>query len=221
MAVSTGTPPVAVTARRRSPVRRALALVLGLLLAVLLLLPVVAAARVLTAARHDDRTPTDVIVVLGAAQFWGRPSPVLEARLTHARALFRDDVAPRLVTVGSKQPGDRTTEAQAGRQWLVDAGVAAKDVWAVPTGHDTVQSLTAVARLMASRGWTSATIVTDPAHLARSLAIATSLGIDAHGSATTAGAGSGLTLDYVARETAGLLYFWLVEHRGVVPLVGG
>ena len=73
---------------------------------------------------------------------------------------------------------------------------------------------------MAARGWDSATIVSDPAHLARSLAMASALGIDAHGAATTSGSGSSLTVDYVARETAGLLYFWVIEHRLVDPLVG-
>ena len=73
---------------------------------------------------------------------------------------------------------------------------------------------------MAERGWTSATIVTDPAHEARSLAMARALGIDAHGSPTRRGSGSSLTAEYVARETGGLLDFWLVERRGVEPVVG-
>jgi uncharacterized SAM-binding protein YcdF (DUF218 family) len=176
--------------------------------------------RVLQAATTDDRTPTDAVVVLGAAQFWGRPSPVLEARLTQARDLLADGVAPRVVTVGGKQSGDITTEAQAGKQWLVDGGVPARSVTAVPTGTDTLSSLTAVAELMARRGWTSATIVTDPAHEARSIAMARALGIDAHGSPSQSGDGSRLTVDYVLREAGGLLWFWLVERRAVDQVVG-
>jgi uncharacterized SAM-binding protein YcdF (DUF218 family) len=179
----------------------------------------VAAYLVVSTARADDRTPSDAVVVLGAAQFWGRPSPVLQARLGHAASLYAAGVAPRVVTVGSKQPGDITTEAEAGRDWLVRDGVPSTSVVAVPDGHDTLSSLSAVAAVMAERGWTSATVVTDPAHEARSLAIARSLGIDARPSPTQTGSGSSLTAEYVARETFALLAFWLVERRGVAPLV--
>jgi uncharacterized SAM-binding protein YcdF (DUF218 family) len=206
--------------RRRSPLHAFLGAVVALLLLGLVVLPLVGATVVVMTSRTDDRTPTDAVVVLGAAQFWGRPSPVLEARLTHAAALYDDDVAPRIITVGGNQPGDITTEAQAGRDWLVDAGVPRARITPVPTGSDTLTSLTAVAQKMAEKGWTSATIVTDPAHEARSLAMARSLGIDAHGSPTEDGAGSSLTLDYVARETAGLLWFWTVERWSVEQLVG-
>jgi len=206
--------------RRRSPVRAVVGILVSALLVSLVLLPVAAAGSVLWHARQDDRTPTDAVVVLGAAQFWGRPSPVLEARLQHALELYEQDVAPRIITVGGKQPADNTTEAQAGKDWLVGNGVSRSRVVAVRTGADTLESLTAVAERMAERGWTSATIVTDPAHEARSLAMARALGIDAHGSPTSSGDGSSLTLDYVVRETAGLLWFWLVQRRDVPQVVG-
>ena len=212
---------VAAPVRRWSVLWRTLAWGLAVLVALAVLLPAAAALRVVTAARQDDRTPTDAVVVLGAAQFDGRPSPVLEARLAHAGELYREGVAPHVVTVGSNQPGDRTTEAAVGTEWLVAAGVPRTDVTAVPVGHDTLSSLIAVAHLMASRGWTSATLVTDPAHEARSLAMARALGISAHGSPTRSGSGSSLTVEYVVRETEGLLYFWLVERRTITPLVGG
>jgi len=211
---------VAAPARRRSLARVVVALVLAVLVVLLVVLPGVAGSLVVLAARQDDRTPTDVVVVLGAAQFNGRPSPVLEARLAHARELHSDSVAPQIVTVGANQPGDRTTEAAVGAQWLVAQGVPRADVTAVPEGHDTLSSLTAVAGLMADRGWTRATIVTDPAHEARSLAMARALGIEAHGSPTRSGSGSSLTAEYLARETGGLLYFWVLERRGIEPVVG-
>lgn len=209
-----------VRTRRRSPRRAVIGFVVALLTLGLVVLPLIAATTVVVAARTDDRTPTDAIVVLGAAQFWGDPSPVLENRLQHAADLYAEDVAPRIITVGGKQPLDITTEAQAGRDWLVDAGVPRASVTPVPTGSDTLTSLTAVADKMAAKGWTSATIVTDPAHEARSLAMARALGIDAHGSPTESGAGSSLTFDYLARETAGLLYFWTFERWSVEPVVG-
>lgn len=184
------------------------------------LLPVVTAAYVVWVAQQDDRSSSDAIVVLGAAQYWNRPSPVLEARLAHARALHDDGVAPRIVTVGGKRPGDNTTEAKAGRDWLVDNGVPRSDVTAVSRGDDTLTSLTAVAELMAAHGWDSATLVTDPAHEARSLAMARALGIDARPSPTPDGPGSSVTADYVVRETGGLLQFWLRDRADLPQLVG-
>ncbi|MFN8147528.1 MAG: YdcF family protein [Candidatus Nanopelagicales bacterium] len=203
--------------RRRSRVRRVLAALLVLVVAAVVGATAFAAYRVVSTARTTGTVPSDAIVVLGAAQFWGRPSPVLQARLEHAAQLYRDGVADHVVTVGANQPGDNTTEAVAGRDWLVAHGVPASAVVAVPDGHDTLASLEAVADVMAERGWSTATIVTDPAHEARSVAMARALGIDAHASPTTAGAGSSLTPEYVARETLGLLSFWLVERRSVTP----
>ena len=168
----------------------------------LLLAPAAALARVVTASRSTDLVHTDVIVVLGAH-------------------LHAEGVAPVVITVGGKQPGDRTTEAEAGRQSLIASGVPSSQVIAVPVGRDTMTSMTAVAHVMAAHGWTSATIVTDPAHEARSLAMARALGIDAHGAPTLAGPGSGLTFDYLVRETGGLLWFWLAERRGVPTVVAG
>lgn len=213
MAVSSDTEAPVAPARRRTGLRRVLVAVVVVLLLAAAALTAYAAARVVATARTDDRTPTDAVVVLGAAQFWGRPSPVLEARLQHAADLYAAGVADRIVTVGANQPGDRTTEADAGRAWLVAHGVPSSAVVAVPDGHDTLTSLEAAARVMADRGWTSATIVTDPAHVARSAAMARSLGLDVHVSPTSTGAGSSLTPEYVARETLALLAFWLTPRR--------
>jgi uncharacterized SAM-binding protein YcdF (DUF218 family) len=203
--------------RRRSRARRVLTAVVVAVLLLAAALTAYAAAQVVTTARTDDRAPTDAIVVLGAAQFWGRPSPVLEARLQHAADLYEAGLADRVVTVGSNQPGDNTTEADAGRDWLVAHGVPSSAVVAVPDGHDTLSSLDAAARVMADRGWRSATIVTDPAHEARSVAMARALGLDAQASPTSTGAGSSLTPEYVARETLALLSFWLVDRRTLTP----
>jgi len=211
---------VAAPVRRRSPVRVVVTAVLVVVAFLVVVLPAAAGVQVLWAARQDDRTPTDVVVVLGAAQFNGHPSPVLEARLAHALELHAAGVARHVVTVGANQPGDRTTEAAVGAAWLATQGVPRGDLTAVPVGHDTLSSLTAVAALMVERGWTSATIVTDPAHEARSLAMARAMGITAHGSPTQSGSGSSLTVEYVVRETGGLLYFWIAERRGIDAVVG-
>jgi uncharacterized SAM-binding protein YcdF (DUF218 family) len=226
MTVSTDPPTTGPTAAagpaaapRRGRARRVVAWLVVAVVAVLVLIPAAAAWQVMSSAKADDTARTDVVVVLGASQFWGRPSPVLESRLARGRSLLDRDVAARIVTVGGKQPGDRTTEAEAGRAWLTSHGVAGSSVVAVPEGRDTLESLQAVAALMQDKGWTSATIVTDPAHEARSLAMARALGIDAHAAPTQSGAGSAVTLDYVARESAGLAWFWVVQRRDVAQVV--
>lgn len=130
-------------------------------------------------ARQEDRRASDAIVVLGAAQYGGRPSPALEARLSKAQILWEDGVAPVVVTVGGGAPGDTTTEADAGRDWLTSHGVAAEAVVAVAEGNNTQSSLDAVGELFDERGWTTAVLVTDPWHTFRSKALANSAGIDA------------------------------------------
>lgn len=166
-----------------------------------------AATQVWWVARGDDRTRSDVIVVLGASQFDGRPSAVFRARLDHARALFDAGVAERVVTVGAGAPGDRTTEAQAGAAYLAKAGVRTV---AVPEGRDTLQSLRALRREMDERGWRSAVLVTDPWHSLRSRRMARDLGIRARTSPARTGpvvqSRQG-ELRYVARETAAYLYY--------------
>src|SRR3954464_11087966 len=76
-------------------------------------------------ARQDSHPRSDAIVVLGSAQYNGVPSSIFEARLEHAVALYRDGVAPVVVTVGGKKAGDQFTEAEAGRDYLAKAGVPA------------------------------------------------------------------------------------------------
>lgn len=163
-------------------------------------------------ANQDERTKTDVIVVLGAAQFNGEPSPVFANRLDHALELILLDVAPVIVTVGGKQPGDRFTEASAGRNYLIDSGLNPNQIIAIPTGSDTLESLTAVSVLLNKKKWHNVTLVSDPAHMARTQAIATHFGFAAFTSPTSGGPGSEMDLDYLVRETGGLLHFWVLDQ---------
>lgn len=163
-----------------------------------------------TGHRQDD-AKTDAILVLGAAQFDGAPSPVLQNRLDHALALFRAGVAPRLVTVGGSQPGDRFTEATAGRNYLHARGVEWDKIKAIKSGDDTFNSAAAVAHWASSAGIGSFTVVSDRAHVARAATIVKSYGFEVHASAPQSGAGSSMTWQYVARETAGLIRFWLFK----------
>jgi uncharacterized SAM-binding protein YcdF (DUF218 family) len=185
------------------------------LLVLVLVVLIVTAGRIWWVARQDDRRASDVIVVLGAAQFDGRPSSVFTARLDHAAELWEDEVAPRVITVGGNRAGDRFTEAAAGRVWLADHGVPADRVVAVETGGDTLSSMRAVSERMAEEGWTTAVIVTDPWHSLRTRSIARSQGIDAVTSPTRQGPAvrtRGTEVRYIARETLAYLYF-LVFRR--------
>jgi uncharacterized SAM-binding protein YcdF (DUF218 family) len=183
-----------------------------------LLLAVVAviggtAARVWWVARQDDRPRSDAIVVLGASQFDGRPSAVFRARLDHAKALYDDGVAPRIVTVGGGRPGDRFTEAQAGARYLRNLGVTS--VVAIGVGSDTLRSLRAFDVRFQAEGWKSAVFVTDPWHSLRTRRMAQDLGITASTSPARSGpavATRGTEMRYVARETAAYLYY-RVFHR--------
>lgn len=166
------------------------------------------AARVWWVARADDHRRSDVLVVLGASQFDGRPSAVLRARLDHAAELYDQHVAPQVITVGGDRPGDRFTEAEAGKRYLAGKGVTS--VLAVPTGSNTLTSLRAVAALMKQRGWRSAVIVTDPWHSLRSRRMAQDLGLTARTSPTRTGPAvrsRGTELRYIARETAAYLSY--------------
>jgi len=190
-------------------VRLALKAAVALLVLVLLVL-VVTAGRVWWFARQDDRRVSDAIVVLGAAQFDGRPSSVFTARLVHARDLWKDDVAPRIITVGGKRSGDRFTEASAGKIWLTQHGVPADQVVAVGTGSDTLSSVAAVESQMKNQGWSTAVVVTDPWHALRTRAMATDQGMDAVMSPTRQGPAvrqRGTQIRYIARETVAYLYY--------------
>ena len=184
----------------------------GLVVLALLLVLGVTAASVWWVARKDVRTHSDAIVVLGASQLDGRPSALLKARLDHAKALYDEGVAPVVVTLGGSAPGDRFTEGAAGAMYLSARGVK---VVAVGVGRDTLQSLQALAAEFRRRHWTSAVLVTDPWHELRSRRMATDLGITAVTSPTRTGpanASRTVELRYLARETAGYLYYRLF-HR--------
>jgi uncharacterized SAM-binding protein YcdF (DUF218 family) len=188
---------------------------LGWALTLAMVVFVATAGYVWWTARQDDRRVSDVIVVLGAAQFDGRPSSVFTARLVHARDLWRDDVAPRIITVGGNQEGDRFTEGGSGKRWLSDNGVPARRVVAVEEGGDTLSSLRAVHRAMQRRGWTNAVVVTDPWHALRTGSMASDVGIDAVLSPTRRGPAvrtRSTEIRYIARETLAYLY-WKVFHR--------
>lgn len=200
---------------------KAISLVVMGLLAAAVIVPLASAWHVRSTAHATSSAPSDAIVVLGAAQFDGDPSPVLRNRLDHARILYDQGVAPKIITVGGKQAGDRFTEAAAGRNYLINQGVPADDVIAVESGRDTLQSMTDVAEVAQANGWDSITIVSDPVHEARTKAMAQRLGFTVTTSPTHGGPGSEITGAYVARETVGYLRFVFAQQWSVPRIVTG
>lgn len=183
------------------------------LIGILLLLPAGAAVQVVLSAQLDDRTSTQAIVVLDPARYWGDATPVLQARLQHAAMLYREGVAPVVIVTGPRRDAARERYA------LMSHGVPARDIVAFDTGVDTVGSLRIVAGVMRDLGWSSATVVTDPAHAARAQTTAAALGIDAHLSPTEKGPGTALTSEYVGRETLALLRYHLMTRWSLGEIV--
>lgn len=184
------------------------------------LAPIGAAWDIVSSARAYDTTPTDAIAVLGASQYWGTPSPVFSNRLDHARDLWGAGVAPLIITVGGKIEGDITTEAEAGRNYLIRAGVPPSQVVALPEGRDTIESLQFVEAEMRSRDLDSVTLVSDRLHLARSKAIASNLGLEVHVSGRAFADGSSFVGKRFLHEMAGLLRFHVWDRWFVHPLDG-
>ncbi|MDA2813301.1 YdcF family protein [Nocardiopsis sp. RSe5-2] len=197
--------------RRRRP-RIRLGRIIALLVVAAIAVPPGTWAWVWWTARQDERPPSDTILVLGASQYNGRPSPIFEARLEHAAHLYEEGVAPTIVTVGGNQPGDNYTEGGSGRDWLVEQGVPAESVVAVEEGSNTLRSMEAVSEVAEASGWTSTVIVTDPWHSLRSRIMAEDLGLEAQTSPVRSGPAvieRKTQLWYITRETGSLWYYWI------------
>jgi uncharacterized SAM-binding protein YcdF (DUF218 family) len=161
--------------------------------------------QVWSTGRSDQARPVDAIVVMGAAQYDGQPSPQLAARLDHVAELWPQGVAPLVVVTGGNQPGDRFTEAEASADYLSARGVPPDAIAREDAGGSSHESLEGAARLLAERGLTSVLIVTDPYHALRSRLIAQDLGLTAYVSPTpTSVVTGGESLARHLREAAGV-----------------
>lgn len=203
------------------PRRRGLraARIIALLLAAIITVPAVTWGWVWYTARQDQRPASDAIVVLGASQYDGRPSPVFEARLRHAADLYADGVAPTVVTVGGNQPGDNYTEGGSGARWLTEAGVPEERIVAIGEGSDTLESLELVSVAFNERGWRTAVIVSDPWHSLRSRVMAEDFGMEAATSPARSGPAvleRQTQLWYITRETASLWHYWIFGESATV-----
>ncbi len=141
-------------------------------------------AQVWVVGRSDQARSVDAIVVMGVAQYDGRPSPQLQARLDHVLALWGTGVTQLVITTGGNQPGDRFTEARASADYLIAGGIDETLIAMEDIGSTSLQSLRGVAEIMKSRNLESVLIVTDPYHALRSRLIAQDLELVAYVSPT-------------------------------------
>ncbi len=171
--------------------------------------------QVLHASRQDQARPVDAIVVLGAAQYDGRPSPVLEARLTTALDLYRAGYATVIVTTGSSQAGDRFTQGFAGFAYLRDQGVPEADLRIVVDGTNTFEELSATANVLRAEGLGDRVLlVSDPYHALRAREIAEEVGLQASFSPTDLDS----SFRQLVRETAAVAVGRVVGFRRVSNL---
>lgn len=167
-------------------------------------------------ATTDEAQPADAIVVFGAAQYNGTPSPVFRARLDHASYLEDRGMAPIIVTTGGSGGDPKFTEAGVGRDYLIQQGVAAEKILSETQSETTYQSVRAVARILRRRGATTCVTVSDGFHLYRIKLMFSSRGITAYGSPAP---GSPIEADptlrplHSLRETL-ITTLWYVGIRG-------
>ena len=160
-------------------------------------------------ARTDEARPADAIVVMGAAQYNGRPSPVFRARLEHALDLYNRGLAPVIVVTGGSSPGDQFTEGDTAAAWLADRGVPPEAVLVEREGRNTWDSVQGVPALLPVEG-SDVIAVSDGFHLFRSELMLRELGYSAYSSAAPGSPiepGSAAELWYVIREAGGVLAF--------------
>jgi uncharacterized SAM-binding protein YcdF (DUF218 family) len=185
--------------------------VVTFVVAIVLLLGSLVAA-IYMAARSDQEQRVDAIVVMGAAQFNGRPSAVLQARLDTTLRIWQDGMAPLVIVTGGKMPGDAFTESEASRNFLVDQGVPEAAIILENEGRNSEDSLAGVARIAGELNIQDVLIVSDGFHLFRSKLIADDLGLEPVGvpvDDSPIRPWSSTELDYILRETAAVIVYVL------------
>ena|SRR5438552_3610390 len=145
---------------------------------------VISAAAVLIWSSRDEARPAQAIVVLGAAQYAGKPSPVLRARLDHALDLWNRHLASLLILTGGTGAGDTTSEAAVGRIYATKHGVPDSAILVENEGRTTSESMRAVAGMLEVRGLQSALLVSDPFHMLRLRILARRFGFTPYTSPT-------------------------------------
>jgi uncharacterized SAM-binding protein YcdF (DUF218 family) len=154
------------------------------IIAIVLAAWVVSMILVDRAGRRDEAQKADAIVVLGAAQYVGRPSPVLRARVDHAVSLWKRGLAPTLILTGGIGVGDTTSEAAVARKYAMSRGIPDRAIVLEINGRTTSESMRAVARIMDDREQESVILVSDPFHMLRLSILARRYGLEPYTSPT-------------------------------------
>lgn len=171
--------------------------------------------------RSDQRRAVDAIVVMGAAQYDGRPSPQLAARLDQVVELWHDGLAPLVVVTGGKRDGDRFTEAEASARYLAERGVPASAILEEHEAHNSYDSLVGVRDLLAARGLDRVLLVSDPYHSLRVRLVAEELGMRAYVSPTrTSPVHGGQALRKEIEEAAGISLGRLIGFDRLLSITG-
>jgi uncharacterized SAM-binding protein YcdF (DUF218 family) len=188
---------------------------IGLGLAGLLVLYLsVTFVQVWWASRQDGAEQAQAIIVLGAAQYNGEPSPIYRARLDHAVDLYEEGMAEVIVTTGGRLDGDEFSEANAGATYLMAQGVPESALRQEVDGRNTWESLAASARFLEDEGIDDVLLVSDPYHSFRLAQIAGEVGLEAHVSPTdTSPVSGGEELRSMLRETAAVSVGRIISYR--------
>ena len=194
---------------------RIFTLVLTVGVSLLLLIPIGAAAQIVLTSQIEDETQTEVIVVMDPTGAWNNQAAAKNDRLERAAELYAAGVAPVIMMTGPQRAFERSQKE------LGKLGIPANDVIYQPTGTDTLGTLAVVATLLEDLGWSSATIVTDPAHSARAQVTAGKYGIDAHMTPSSVDGASSLTSEYIAREAIALMWYYLYNQWQVPQILSG
>lgn len=198
--------------RSRTPPRRGPSPILLWIIGPLLLAIAVLCLWITWQGRREELLPAEAIVVLGAAQWNGRPSPVLQARLDRAIALYHEGYAPLLVLTGGSLPADAPSEAAVGREYAIAQGVPPQAILLEDQSHTTVDNLRGAWELLAPRGVHTILLVSDPFHMARARIIADHLGFAVYPAPTHTSPISTRPPEeasYVLREAVALIAYWV------------
>ncbi len=190
---------------------------LAALSVVIVIVPLYVAGQIWWSAHHSLMVKSAAIVVLGAAQDNGKPTPILAERIAQAKLAYESGLAPLIITVGGGQKGDLSTEAAASRNSLIAQHIPSNRVVSLPIGKDTLTSTVAFVSYMKVRHLTSVIIATDPYHCYRAMTEAHDLGITATCAPAKNGPGSlkATGLRYIFRETAAYLAYETMGRFGI------
>ena len=199
------------------PPRRSLRARVALALPVIVLIGWLSSlAAVLAWERQDEARPVGAIVVLGAAQYVGKPSPVLRARLDHAISLWKRNLAPTLIVTGGRGTGDTTSEAAVSQRYAVQRGVPATAILLETEGRTTSESMAGVAALMGSRDRRDVLLVSDPFHMLRLTILARRHGLVPYASPTPTSpiaASPSMRWKYALSESIKAPFAFIVERN--------